>query len=319
MLNIGIDIGGTKTVIGLVGEHGRILAHSKILSAAALATAGNPAEALANAIRSFVAQHGVTLAQVRGIGIGIPGVIDRATDSIANCPNLGVINGYPLGAALTAQLGLPAFIENDVNLIALGEHLHGRGRGVDNLAAIYVGSGLGCGLIVNHRLYVGSDGAAGEFGHIVIEPDGLVCTCGGIGCLEMYCSGKALAVQAPRLLGRDSDGGNAQADDWSAARLVLDAARAGHPQARAAVDAAFQALGIGLTTLVNVLNPRLILLGGGIVTAWPEGVDTVREIVRRRARTIIRERLEFATGTLGEDAGLIGAAMLVDQRLSTYS
>jgi len=318
MLSIGIDIGGTKTVFGLVDDQGRIIKQMKIRSEQALGKHSTPAASLAAALQDFSSQATFSLSSVQGVGIGIPGVIDRSTESVANCPNLEVLNGERLGADLGALLGIPAFLDNDVNLIALGEHLFGRGKGIADMAAVYVGSGIGCGLILDDRLYRGSSGATGEFGHTPVEPNGIPCTCGGIGCLEMYCSGKALTLQAKDVLGQAValEPDEASGISWSTAKLVLDAARDNNPRAQKAVEQAFYYLGIGITTLVDILNPSLVLLGGGIITAWPEGIEITRQVVQRRARKVIRDRIAFAQGSLGEHAGLIGAAMLVSERLA---
>lgn len=309
---LAVDIGGTKIALAAVDSALNIVHHGKVSAPATLT--GDPAEGLATAIRHFCAEIDLPLSDMVGVGIGFPGVMDQAGGVIVNCPNLPELNGQPLGSALSNQIGRPVHVENDVNLIAVGEHQKGAGIGVQDMAAIFVGSGIGCGLILNNGLYVGADGAAGEFGHIPVEPDGLPCTCGLIGCLEMYCSGKALAIRAAGVLdgsGRISD---PTGISWTAAEAVIGAARAGSPAAGAALRQAFTYLGIGIASLVNILNPRLIVLGGGVVSAWPEGVHIARETALRRARTVIRDRLQVTTSTLGESAGLIGGAALAFQR-----
>jgi glucokinase len=306
------DIGGTKIALAALDSALNIVRHGKISAPATLT--GDPADGLAAALRHFCAEIDLPLSEVAGVGIGFPGVMDQDAGVIVNCPNLPELNGQPLGSALSSRIGRPVHVENDVNLIAVGEHQKGAGVGVREMAAIFVGSGIGCGLILNDALYVGADGAAGEFGHIPVVPDGLPCTCGLIGCLEMYCSGKALAIRAAGVLdgsGRISD---PAAVAWTAAEGVISAARAGNPAAEAALRQAFTHLGIGIASLVNLLNPRLIVLGGGVVSAWPEGVQVARETALRRARTVIRDRLQVAVSTLGESAGLIGGAALAFQR-----
>ena len=201
MYRLGLDIGATKTAIAIINEHGTLFQLVKLPSTQALQQAATPADSLASSIRNFCQQAGLELTEFEGIGIGFPGVMDRLSETITSCPNLQVLDGQPLGRDLTQRLGVPTFLENDVNLITLGEHFKGRGKDVKDLVCIYVGSGIGCGLVLNGQLYVGADGAAGEFGHTVIEPAGLPCTCGGQGCLDMYCSGKALALQAASILG----------------------------------------------------------------------------------------------------------------------
>lgn len=323
MVRLGLDIGGTKTVIGIVDEQGMIGRRVKQPSTQALQAAETPADSLAASIRGFCQQTGIELTAVEGVGVGFPGVMDRLSQRIVSCPNLPVLDGLPLGPELTERLGIPVFVENDVNLIALGEHFKGRGKGIDDLACIYVGSGIGCGLILDGRLYPGADGAAGEFGHTAIEPQGRRCTCGGQGCLEMYCSGKALALQAASILGQERGESIVHADQtavsWAEAEQVIKAAKAGHPAALEAMHTAFRYLGLGVANLANILNPRLVILGGGIVAGWPEGVDIVRATVQRRARAVARDRLVIDEPILGEDAGLVGAAILVENSLENLA
>ena len=309
MYTIAIDIGGTKTAIACFDRAHKIVYQDKFASAETLASGPTPSASLATAIRTFCVERQIDLSQIYGIGIGFPGVMDRVTQTIVSCPNLQILDNQHLGIDLTANLSLPVFVENDVNLIALGEAKAGQGQGVTDLACVFVGSGIGSGLILNGELYMGADGAAGELGHVPVEPDGLLCTCGGVGCLEMYCSGKALSLQAARILGQDMSG------TWADAQRLIEAARIGNITALAAIHRAFYYLGIGITTFVNILNVRLVILGGGIIDAWPEGIDIVRRFVQERARKEVRSRLRIEHASLGETAGLIGGSILVRRNL----
>lgn len=315
MYRLGLDIGGTKTAIAIVDEQENLRHRAKLPSTQALQAVATPVGSLAASIRDFCWQNGVELTAVEGVGIGVPAVMDRLSQTIPSCPNLPILDGVPLGPNLTEELDVPVFVENDVNLIALGEHVKGRGIGISDLACVYVGSGIGCALILEGRLYPGADGAAGEFGHTVIEPEGRQCTCGGQGCLEMYCSGKALALQAASILRQDEGENDPVAVSWAEAELVIGAAKAGQPVALEAVRTAFHYLGLGITNLANILNPRLVILGGGIVTGWPAGIDIVRETVQTRTRMVVRDRLVIDRPVLGEKAGLLGAAILVKNNL----
>jgi glucokinase len=313
---ISLDIGATKTVIGSMDEEGKILARVKLPSTQILEEAATPVEALAAAIRNFCQQSGFELPAVDGAVIGFPGVMDRLSKTIISCPNLPRLDGLSLGPDLAQLLQIPVLVENDVNLIALGEHFKGRGREVDDLACVFVGSGIGCGLILNGRLFVGADGIAGEIGHIVIEPNGPQCTCGNRGCLEMYCSGKGLTLQAASILGEERVEAGAYANSatpsWASAERVINAAKRGNQSALEAMKRAFHYLGLGVVNLVNILNPRLIILGGGIVSGWPEGIDIVKETVRTRARTVARDRLIIDRPILGDKAAIFGAYRLLD-------
>ncbi len=255
---------------------------------------------------------------IQGIGIGVPAVLDSNTQEIVSCPNLPGLDRLPLGTLLSPKINLPVLVENDVNLIALGEHSFGRGKGIDNLACIYVGSGLGCGLILRGQLYTGADGAAAEFGHTIFDPEGKICGCGAQGCIEMYCSGRSLTLAAGEILGEIETGGeNSDADfgRWSLAKKVIEAAHAGNSKAKDVLNKSFYHLGLSITNLVNILNPRLIILGGGIVSGWPDGLQIVRDTVKARARTVARDRLIIDFSLLGDKAGLYGATRLVELEL----
>jgi len=315
MITIGIDIGATKTAIATLEADGALRAFRKVPSAKMLSEKGNAVDSLRLFIDDYVSMAGYERESIRGIGIGVPAVLDSYTQEIVSCPNLPGLDRLPLEAMLSPKIDLPVFVENDVNLIALGEHSFGRGRGINDLACVYVGSGLGCGLILNGQLYPGADGAAAELGHAIYEPNGRLCSCGARGCYEMYCSGKALTFDAPGILG-DSEMKAMLSDEsygpWALAEKVIEAAKAGNPNANGALTKSFFILGLAITNLVNILNPRLVILGGGIVGGWPEGLRTVRETVNTTARSVARDRLIIDTPQLGETAGLYGAARLVE-------
>ena len=314
---LAIDIGGTKIAIAAVDSSNVVQKWIKQPAVRLADDPNGPTTALAEFISDFLEATGLSTAHIQGICVGVPGIFDTQTQQVASCPNLPVLDGVPLGLELADRLHLPVFVENDVNLIALGEHRWGRGRGIDDLACVFVGSGIGCALILGGQLYGGADGAAGEFGHTVIEPDGLSCTCGGRGCLEMYCSGKALSLQAPAL--NLPTGGSAQDMDgpWTVAQQVIAAAHGGHPDAREVVETAFYYLGLGVTNLVNILNVRMVILGGGIIEGWPTGLDTVRAIVRERARLLIRDRVQIERPAMGNAASTAGALLLIQSKTTS--
>ena len=309
-----MDIGATKVALALVDAEGTILAHAKVASADIFRSCSTAVASLAEIVAATSQRWGVGLSGVEGIGIGIPGAVDGSSGLVAYCPNLSVLVGLPLGQALQEQVGIPVFVENDVNLICLGESRAGRGKGVNHVACVFVGTGIGCGLVLDGRLYSGPDGTAGEIGHTVIEPNGRPCNCGGRGCLEMYCSGKALALRAAAILGGEPSPDMSQVR-WTDAELLINAAKAGHAAARAELEQAFYYLGLGVANLVNVINPRLVILGGGIGTAWPDGIEIVRRVVCTRALPLARDRVVIERPGLGDRAGLVGAAFLVRDRL----
>jgi glucokinase len=303
---IGVDIGGTKTVIGLVDDHGNVVQKRKFNTVDIFPVGKDPIENVSAWFRDFCDQINIPLSSLRGAALGIPGVIDRTNLKIDSCPNLQILEGLAFGPMLTTSLQLPVWVENDVNLIALGEHGNGQGKGVSDVAYIYVGTGIGCGLIINNLLHIGATGAAGEFGHQIIDPEGLPCECGNRGCLELYCSGKALS----RIGSQNSVG---VIERFTAAANIIQAA---HQQDQAAIEIlnrAFTYLAYGVANLLNLINPGMIVLGGGILTGWPQGRDKVKEVLSSRIRKIFYQQLEIEAPLLGQDAGLIGAANYVDE------
>ena len=318
MIKIGIDIGATKTVIATLDEEENLHTFRKVPSAKMLSVKGNSVDSIQSFIEEYISEEAINRSAILGIGIGVPAVLDSHTQEIVSCPNLPGLDRLPLSTLLSPKIDIPVLVENDVNLIALGEHSFGRGKGIDDLACIYVGSGLGCGLILRGQLYTGADGAAAEFGHTIFDPEGKICGCGAQGCIEMYCSGRSLTLAAAEILGSvETGGGNSDSDysRWSLAEKVIKAAQAGNSKAKDALNTSFYHLGLSITNLVNILNPSLIILGGGIVSGWPGGLQIVCDTVKKRARTVARDRLVIDFPLLGVKAGLYGAARLVELEL----
>ncbi len=282
-----VDIGASRTMLALIKlSTPEIVAHERPSTDVLFTGWRAPGLALSGAIQRFLSDREIGLDEIVGVGVGVPGTLDRGRGIVLSCPNLSVLDGAPLGADASGELGLPVCLENNTNLIALGEHSAGLGREVKDMAAIFVGSGVGCGLILDGELYIGADGHAAEFGHTIVVPHGLACSCGSHGCLEMYCSGKALTLVAEGLFKPGEL--FAVGTRFSGAELVIERARAGHQKAIAALQEAFTYLGLGIINLINLLNPRLIVLGGGIISAWPEGVEIARQVMLEGARVEAR-------------------------------
>jgi len=305
-----VDVGASRTMMALVAPStAEIIAYERPYTHELLPDGKEPGLAIADAIERFIGQHRVELEEIAGVAVGVPGVVDRAKGYVYACPNLHVLDDSELGPNAQSALGLPVYVDNNTNLIALGEFTAGAGRGTRDMAVIFVGSGVGCGLIINGRLYEGADGAASEFGHINIVPDGRQCVCGAHGCLEMYCSGKAFSLDASELW--EPDGDDASSARFGGAQRLVEQAHAGHTRAQEYLDEAFSYMGLGVTTLVNMLNPRRVVLGGGIMLAWPNGLDIVRQTVFQEALPGIRRDLTIEMSELQHDAGVLGGAALV--------
>jgi glucokinase len=307
---VAVDIGATRTMIALIhGSRPEVIAHQRPNSDVLFTGWRPPALALASAIQTFLREQQIDLTSVMGVGVGIPGLVNRHEGLVYACPNLSVLDGAPIGPDTSRELGIPVYIDNNTNLIALGEHTAGAGQGIDHMAFLSVGSGVGCGLILNGQVYHGADDAAGEFGHTIVIPNGLPCSCGSRGCVEMYCSGKALTIVAQNLFKPHEL--YALGTRFAGAQLLIDQALAGHVKARDALAQAFTYLGLALSNLIDLLNPNLVVLGGGIVFAWPDSVGIVREVVMREAMPGTRRNLRIEDTKLQHFAGVLGGAALV--------
>ncbi|MHB0857146.1 MAG: ROK family protein [Anaerolineae bacterium] len=311
----GVDIGATRTMLALIDAHDpEVVAHERPTTDVLFTGRRPPGLALAGAVERFLREHSVDRSELVGIGVGIPGTVDKQRQRVLTCPNLHVLDDSPMAAMASEELGIPVFLSNNTNLIALGEYTAGIGRGVRDMAVVFVGSGLGCGLILDGALYEGADGIASEFGHTLVIPEGLACTCGSFGCLEMYCSGKALTLMGRNILtpGEVFHLGTR----FAGAGLLIDRANAGHELATQTMIKAFTYLGYAMTSLVNNLNPRMVVLGGGVVFAWPRGLEVVREVVMRLALPDARRNLRFEMSGLRNFAGVLGGAAMVSARLA---
>lgn len=314
MITIGMDIGGTKIAIGYLEDNGKLQGFTKVKSSDVFIEEKTAEDALNDLIEDYIAETGIDRALLAGVGIGVPSVLDSHTQEVVSTPYIPQLNRVPLSRLLSPKLGLPVFVENDVNLIALGEHIYGRGKGISEMACVFVGTGLGCGLILNDQLYTGADGAAAEFGHLIYEPEGRTCGCGAKGCYESYCSGVGLTYEAKRFFSEreiETFSKNPKFSSYSLAEYLITTAKSGNKQAKDIIENSFHILGLAITNLVNLLNPRLVILGGGIVDGWPEALQIVREVVYQKARAVSKQRLVIDSPILKNKGGLYGAASLV--------
>ncbi len=246
----------------------------------------------------------------RGIGIGSPGAIRHAEGVIVRAPNFDAWNDFELGRMLSGATGLPAFLDNDANVIALGEAVYGAGRGMRDFLCLTLGSGLGGGLFLDGRVYRGADGMAGELGHIGVEPEGFPCNCGSRGCIEQYVAAVGLRnyVRRDRLFGDETDAALADPD---LPRRLFEMAMQGHPQARRYYHDVGYYLAMGIGTFMNLLNVEAIVLGGGMARSWDAFGPTLMSELRGRAYPVLVERTRIVMCGLWEDAGILGAAALV--------
>ena len=246
----------------------------------------------------------------RGVGIGAPGPLDREKGLVIFAPNLGW-RDFPLRDRVSRAVGLPAMLDNDANCATFGEWWLGAARGGRNVVGMTIGTGIGGGLILNGALYHGASDVAGEIGHITIDSTGRLCKCGNYGCLEAYASGPAIAQRARELLAGDEPSSLPARVDGQlerlTARIVYEAAKEGDFLARLVVRDTARFLGAGIANLLNIFNPDVVVLAGGVTMAGDTLFEPLRAEVRRRAFRPAVEACRIVPGTLGDAAGVLGA------------
>lgn len=316
---VGIDIGGTKTLSAVVDPAGRVLARHRIETPQT--GPGAVVAALAAGAEAVVAAAGLRSEDLLGMGVGAPGPLDPATGVVFEPPNLEGWRNVPLAALLQDATSLRVFVENDANAAALGEAWVGAGAGVRDLIYITVSTGIGGGLILNGELYHGVSGTAGEIGHMTVEPDGPVCTCGRRGHLEAVASGQAIARMAQEAVraGAPTRLSALGPPEGLSAEAVARAAAEGDQLAGEIFARAGAYIGIAVASLVNVLNPAMVIFGGGVSKAGDLLFDPVRRVVRERAFERPAAAVRIVPAALGDDAGVIGAAAVVYRRLGSES
>jgi glucokinase len=276
-------------------------------------------QTIAHTARRAVDQAGIDTANLAAIGIGAPGPIDPATGYILEAANLK-LKDYPLGPRLSEEFGCPVFVENDVNAGVYGEAVAGAARGATNVLGAFVGTGIGGGIIINGELYRGASYNAGEIGHIILEVGGPRCGCGNRGCLEALASRTAMTRDIRRAIRRGKRSAVskllAKETDLLSGRDLARAYREGDELVVRVVNRAAKLLGAGLGSLVNLLAPELIVLGGGVIEAMgDEFIERVQNSIRKTAFEVNVKDLRIARAALGDDAGVIGAAMLARSRI----
>lgn len=314
-LAIGIDIGGTNTRLGIIERSGKVLHHLVIPTEEANGGEHLMAKLIA-AVRQLLAESNKAAADFAGIGIGSPGLIDVEKGTVAHCP--GKIPGWT-GLAVARRMqeavGIATFIDGDVKVIARGEGWMGAGKGAKHFVCFALGTGIGGGMVIDGRLHQGASFSSALVGHIVVEPNGPRCICGGRGCLECYASGPSIAGEAVSHIMRgvatsikDLAGGDISKIDASS---VFEAARSGDKLALEIVARAGFYLGIAVVTAIHLLDPERVIIGGGVARAGKLLLEPVRRVVKERAWRRKGFEVEVVASELGDDAGLFGAAALV--------
>ena len=307
-LHLGVDIGGTNIKFGVVDESGKVLLQKRTETEA---QRGSDAvvTAIVREIESLLKDPLLRGFPLQSIGLGVPGTADSQNGICVYAPNLSWRN-VELAAALQPVFHTPVFVAQDTRAAAWAEYLVGEGRGLRGLAAVKLGTGIGCGLVLDGRIFHGALNTAGEFGHQIVAIEGEACNCGRRGCLEAHAGGLAIVREAKKriagldaLLGKDSS--NVTVAD------IYRLAEQDQPQARKLTDDVVRFAGIGLVNLINLTSVEMICLSGGISNA-PRHLllDPLVEFVRSRAYEPVSEKVRICRSTLGEDAPMIGAALL---------
>ena len=308
---LGIDLGGTNVAAAVVDRDGTIL--GKVSLPTPRTGAEAVADQMAAAARAAAEKAGVSLEQVESVGIGSPGTIEPEQGLIRFWSNLNFVD-VPLGGLMEARLHKKIYLENDANAAALGEYAAGAGKGSQSMVAITLGTGVGGGAVLNGKLYTGFNYAGMEVGHFVIEYGGRLCTCGRKGCFEAYCSATALIKRTREVMEEHPDSllwqlaGSLEGVDG---RTPFDAAARGDAAAGKVIDEYVNYLGCGVASLVNIFQPEVFCIGGGPSAQGETLMAPVRYILNREdyARNSVH-RTRLVQAALGNDAGIIGAALL---------
>jgi glucokinase len=307
---IGIDLGGSTLRAANVGMSGELLDELCVE-----ADQQNPDRAISQIAATVKTLRGKREGSMfRALGLGIPGLVNSRTSRIEILPNLPALSDVDIGARLTAETGLPVVLDNDANAAAYGELQAGAAVGRKDVFYVSLGAGIGAGLIINGEIYRGAAGFAGEFGHMTIDPEGIECACGNIGCLETIASGPNIVRRTRERLYRDRTSSLSRLalprDREFTAEDIARAAREGDEMAQVMMERTGMFLGIALATVVNLLNVEMVVLGGGVMAAGDLILKPTIKETRRRAFPPAFNSCEIVIAKLGSSAGVIGAALL---------
>jgi len=316
---LGIDLGGTNTKVALVDEEGMVLERS-IIPTRAVRKAEEVVQDIASEAAKLCKRFEERGFKVQAAGIGIPGLIDWEEGVCLLLPNFpNKWKDVPVRRWLEEELSLPVAVINDVRAITLAEKRFGAGKEVQSLVMVAIGTGIAGGVVLNGDLYIGKDGAAGEFGHLTVEPNGLRCGCGSWGCLEAYSSGPAMVAQALRALVHQSDTliRDMVENDLSrvSPKIIAEAAQKGDAIAVEIIERAGYYIGQALSCICVVVNPEMIVIGGGVAQAGELLFKSIEQGLRERLFIIPVDTIQLVPAQLGMDAGAIGTATWAKERL----
>jgi glucokinase len=305
---LAFDLGGTHLRAAIIDEDGAI--HSSVKHKTPVTTtASEVVSALVAAARE--SESRLPPGQlIRAVSVAVPGSVDADSGAVVKAPNLSSLNGFQLAAALTSELGLAATVENDANAAAVGEMWRGAARGCRTIVCVTIGTGIGGGIILDGKLWHGANNSAGEIGHTCVDPfSDVACTCGSRGCLERFASATGIVRMAREALTRFPNSILQSAGQFTSAD-VYHAGVQGDALALKVMQRMGFYLGVALANLVNLLNPEMVVIGGGVANGWNLFADEMRKQVAERAFPEPAAQVKIVRAECGDDAGLLGAARL---------
>jgi len=304
-LVLGIDVGGTNVKFGIVDEEGKILARSALSTKSYSRNKNELIEAIFTQIQSLLSHNNISTQQLLGIGIGLPGAIDPDKGLVLALPNIPGWENVPLREIFEKKFRVPTFLGNDVSLITLGEWKFGAGKGEDDLLCITLGTGVGGSLILNGKFYYGKGFVAGEIGHMPLNEEGPACGCGGYGCFEKTVGNGPLLDRIAEIFNDKS-------------LTIPDVHRLAVQNDEKALkfwEETATHIGNGLIGVINLLNPPLIIIGGGVSNNHRFLFPTINKVIQRRAMKVQAAMVRIVHAQLGDDAGILGARVLVKESL----
>lgn len=309
---IGIDVGGTNVKLALVNDKGNILYSNSVPTRAEMGyeyTVNN----IKQAIKDLMAE--TKAVNIEGIGFDFPGQIDYKNGIVRLAPNIPGWVNIPIAQIIEDEFKIPTRIDNDVHCAALGELNFGAGKGCENFICMTVGTGIGSGIVINGKLVRGASNAAGELGHIKLQMhDGPLCGCGDYGCMEAFASGPSIVAMAKEYLlsGKSTKYQEMANGNEITPYIVAQAALEGDPVAKRIFTKMGEYIGFGLASVVNLLNPERIIIGGGVADAGDILLEPIRETIKKRAMVVAGSAVEVVPAELGNTAGVIGASLLIE-------
>ena len=318
---LAIDLGGTKIITAIISNKGQMIAREYCLT---LADEGPQSviNRILSAIDHLLSLRNMESSKLGSISIASAGVIDLDRGVITSSPNLPGWHNIPLRDIIKERYGVNTFLINDADAAALGEHHFGAGKGVNNLIYLTVSTGIGGGIIINGRLYTGLCGSAGEIGHMTIDVNGPKCNCGNIGCLETLASGTAVAKEAIRRISQGERSSLTEIVEGKIENITAEevslAAQGGDSLALEVISKAATYLGAGMVNIVNIFNPEMIIVGGGMAKMGDLLLNPAKQVVRERAFSLPAQAVRIVLAQLGDDAGVLGAAIFARNQAASH-